>query len=78
MPIIQLLRVSVATIISLVGLIGVYRMFVAEQATATQFDAYFPWALGAGLVFVATGAAFALVDRNDETVVQYDDETSKQ
>ncbi len=77
MPINQLIRLSGAALISLFALIALYQMFTAESRTATEFTDYFQWALYAGLIFLAVGAALTLFDKDDDVLTDYKDETRK-
>ncbi len=77
MPIIKVLKILVAAIFSIIGLIGLYQMFHAEVNTAHQFHFYFKWALGAGIVFIAVGAALTALDKDDDVVTEYVDEKAK-
>ncbi len=77
MPILRVLQVTIAAIVSVVGLFGLYLMFVAEMDTAQNFHEYFKWALGAGLVFLAVGAALIIFDRNDDISTDYEEMVKK-
>lgn len=77
MPIIEVIKVALATVVSLIGLVGLYIMFTAEVSTASQFDLYFKWALGAGIVFLAVGAAFAIFDREEVVATKFNSEKSE-
>lgn len=77
MPIIQVLKTCVILIIFFISFYGLYLMFVAEQATGQNHEAYFQWALGAGLVFMAIGAALTAFDKEDSVMVQFEDDAQK-
>lgn len=77
MPIIQVLKVSVAALFSLLGLVGLFLMFSAEQGTAQHFSEYFRWAIGAGLVFLAMGLCYAALDKEDVVLTQVDSDKAK-
>ncbi len=70
MPVLQVLKVAVAVVFSALGFVGLYLMFNAETLTANNPHEYFRWALGAGLVFVAIGAALTALDKEDNVVTK--------
>jgi hypothetical protein len=73
MSTIKVLKFAIAVIFSIIGLVGVYLMFQAELQTGQNHGYYFKWALGAGLVFLAIGAALTAFDKNDKVVTDYTD-----
>jgi hypothetical protein len=77
MKIIPVLKLCVAAVFSLIGLIGLYIMFTAETKTLHDFEYYFRWAMGAGMVFIAVGAALTAFDREDAVVTEFDEKVKR-
>jgi hypothetical protein len=78
MPIIQVLRLSIALLFAFVlGAIGLVIMFKSELNTAEHFRSYFQWAFGAGLVFLGVGAALTAFDKDDNVVTPFDEQQAK-
>lgn len=77
MPVIQALKVSLAVAFSVLGFVGLSIMVNAELETASQFEQYFRWAIGGGLVFLAIGASLVAYERDDTVLTQFGDEKSK-
>lgn len=77
MQMFQVIRVALAALFSLVGLIGLVMMYSAEINTGQNFENYAIWAVGAGLVFMAIGAAFAVYDRQEDVITTYEDFAEK-
>jgi len=77
MKMIPVLQLCFAALFSIIGLVGLYIMFTAETKTLHDFDYYFRWAMGAGMVFIAVGAALTVFDREDAIVTEFEDKVKR-
>ncbi len=76
-PIVQTLKVSLALIIALLGLVALYQMLMAEVSTGHDYTNYFKWSLATGAVFLASGAALTILDKEDTLITPFDEEKKK-
>jgi hypothetical protein len=69
----NIMRTLLALVFAAGGLYGLYLMFTSEINTGQNFHNYFPWALGAGIVFLAVGAALTAFDGEEDLITDYTD-----
>ncbi len=76
MSIVEAIKTLLAIAFAVIGVIGVGTMFTAESHTGQDFEYYFKWALGAGVVFLAMAAVWTTLDREDTIVTAFDSDKS--
>lgn len=73
MTMFAVLRVLISIALVVLGFVGLAQMLGAELGSAQQFELYFKWAFGAGLVFLAVGFALVSYDKEEALQTDFDD-----